>query len=188
MTIVDIDQDFFYKFIGKNSINGVNAPCDKDDLVANMTMKKFFKDMSLGNVGFKLCFKHDEVYYELKRMGVKEVKLLHFDRHDDLDKPEYDSGKSIHIGNWIDPCIKEDIVTENIWISFNDSKPHEETLYDKCKYSTFHYNDYIKKFADRPDFIFFTVSQEFCPDNQMLLDFLYEVDSVTQQLGDQRYV
>lgn len=159
MTILDIDQDFLYD----SKFNQI------------YTVEKIFEKFNLKgrNIPAKIFINHDEAYYEIIRTGLTDIKLIHLDRHDDVWRPEYNT-KNLNLGTWISHLIKENRVTNFIWIAAHNSLSTEDYLDQLANKQIPSWRGPLELYPilEKIEVIYFTISPGFCPNNNELLKFI----------------
>ncbi|MFW6226456.1 MAG: hypothetical protein ACOC3V_05820 [bacterium] len=181
MIILDIDQDFFFTYEGESK----TQTGEPEDFIEQITIQDVLKKYDSENAPFKIFSQHDEVYYEIHRMKIKDIHLIHLDRHDDLERDEYNS-KCINLGNWISYLINDEIVKIVDWVSFQDLNISQDKKFNEKKY-TLNSQNYFNHQPLNIDYIFFTLSPEFVPHHNNFLKFI-EIKSKVKQLNGQIFI
>lgn len=186
MVIADIDQDFFYKHVGA-SVDGPSQVCSRNDLKKCMDFNTLYNKYNLVTAkGFRIFNNHDEVYYELKRMGTTGHNMLHFDRHDDVGLSTNSQDMPVNIGNFISHLALEEIIVTNEWITLNNVEEEDNILIYDCPYKISKYENHTTDL--RVDYVYFTLSEEFCADNSILLDFINVMNRKNVANSDERFI
>lgn len=177
MVILDIDQDFFfypplYKEDFENKI--------KREQVQVIKVEDFIKRYNLKGKVYTIFRRHDQAYFFIKKYFQKIDKLLHFDAHYDFNGFE----NEISIGNWVGHLVKDGICNDIDWITSNKSIFNSNISYKNTQNKSILGRRYEETFFDYDshswvgdvDCVLFTISYEFCPNMNVLSDFIENIN------------
>lgn len=183
MVILDIDQDFFYSYDGPGSEHGTAPP---NEFRNYSSLENVMNTFDAKTKSFKIFSEHDEAFYEIKKSGMKDITLIHLDRHDDLDRPEY-GNPNVHIGNWVTHAIRQNYINKVIWV--RDSKDLFSGYIKENDKEIPYEATNMESITQIPiDIVFFTISPGFCPHNMILLEFISTMRPVLEQHNGEVYI
>jgi len=179
MTILDIDQDFFFypTFYG-----GITSNYSKSKNVAFSEMKvvhtleEVLKKFNIIQVLLgKIFINHNELYNEL--VGLRDLKIIHLDAHSDMYGCNEESANSVDESNFLLKMIEEGITNEIDWLRQDLASLHNEERAIENKSVHFGRKFVLKKFkfsdyafTGQIDRLYYTLSPNFCPPNLLLVN------------------
>lgn len=83
--VFDIDQDFFFN-VKKDAERPSEQLRYKKDFVQTIDVRSLLIKYRLFEKPYYIFRSHEEAYWKIKELNLKNIKLLHFDAHDDLDR------------------------------------------------------------------------------------------------------
>jgi len=181
MTILDIDQDFFFypTFYG-----GIYTRFNKSRAEVFSEMKRvhsveevLFK-FSVNSLPGKMLMNHHELYYELSSLSIKEARIIHLDAHSDLYDLNMNESRFISPSNFLLKCIETGITHEIDWIhqdAANPKPPDENLKTGTITHFNHKFSLIISKLSDyqtldQIDRLYYTLSPGFCPPDFSLVN------------------
>lgn len=131
--------------------------------------REIIKQFNICGLNYKIFINHEEVYFDIINNNYTDITLLHMDAHSDI--MEYMSD-NVNPGNWINHLILTKRLSEINWINTykNNNNPEFVSVYDvTCKYSETNYDIY--KLKNKIDLVYYTISPEWAPKNNLVEDF-----------------
>jgi hypothetical protein len=182
MTILDIDQDFFFSPIFYGGLSSKYA-ANKASVFRSMklvcaiedVLKKFNIRSALPG---KVLVNHSELHRELQQLGL--AKIIHLDAHSDIYfYNQTETSASFNEGNFLLRVVEDGLCNEIDWIREVEPTDEEDIklLRAPDQLQHFGHSFSFRKYrlqdyrsSDTIDHIYYTLSPNFCPPNLDLVN------------------
>lgn len=180
VSVFDIDQDFFFKYNSTKNMDELEANKkieeNKSEFTEFFSPKHLIEKYSIRNKPYFIFRNHEEALYKIRELDLNNIKLLHFDAHDDLERDDQES--TLNKGNWVSFLINERRCSSVDWITPNFDGI--KNFNDKTALGT-SFNLTVcglenHPWAGRIDYVFYTLSPEFCVHQKFILEFVEEME------------
>lgn len=170
MVVLDIDADFFFyptlHILGgeeeKKTRSEMRQTKQLPDLLDRFTIKHPEK--------YKILELHDAVYFVLSSGWPEVTHLIHIDAHSDLDLGD-DPEDFISSGNFILHLFYDKLVDKVTWLYQDEAIEEEQKeikVFDKT-FTQMKFSDF--DFTEEIDYTFFTMSDRYCLENDLVDQF-----------------
>lgn len=179
--ILDIDQDFFFYPPLYGSLEEVKE-------LNHLNQKLIYRPIDIINrynirkKPYKIFKNHNEVALDIISKNYKnhEVKLIHLDAHHDLTIKNNNEVvmikyHEITIANWINYLIFHEILSSIDYIYYNIEENQKilKAWETEILWSEFSFDKHT--FKGPIDYVYYTLSSEWCPENNLVDEFKEEM-------------
>ncbi len=172
MVILDIDADFFFWPTAYDEDN-------KKEILAKQTQTKNIKEVLNRFIfkdpkRYKIFNDHDSLYYDIRLNNYLVTELIHIDAHSDLSNNDGKFQEGVGIGNFITPLLNEQIIRSMTWLYQDEDNVGEDLFLSNV--INLRFSDY--NFLQQIDIAYFTISKEYCPPNNLDIQFKEYMDNL----------